>query len=122
MPLIWKAYIITNDEPIQFWTFLSILLQRLDYDPPSRQIPYWFLLAVSYLLHYLSILFNFTPFLTPFKVSLAGTHHYYSCERAKKELGYKPKVSLKDAIDETIKTCSPLRNQPQKSVDAKKEE
>ena len=43
-------------------------------------------------------------------VSLAGTHHYYNCERAKKDLGYKPLVTLDDAIQKTVDSFPELRN------------
>ena len=50
------------------------------------------------------------PTFTPLKVALAGTHHYYSCARAKKDMGYKPLVSMDEAIERTLTSFQHLRN------------
>jgi sterol-4alpha-carboxylate 3-dehydrogenase (decarboxylating) len=70
--------------------------------------------ALAWLLHGLAVLvscFNslkgekpWTPFLTPFKVALAGTHHYYSSQKAQKAFGYRPLVTVREGIDLTLKT------------------
>ncbi|XP_025026872.1 sterol-4-alpha-carboxylate 3-dehydrogenase, decarboxylating isoform X2 [Python bivittatus] len=112
-PLCGKAFHITNDEPIPFWEFLSRVLTGLHYDPPKYRIPYW-------LAYYLSLLFSLVllllsplvtvhPTFTPMRVALAGTFHYYSCERAKRDLGYKPVVRLDEAISRTVKSYPHLR-------------
>ena len=50
------------------------------------------------------------PTFTPMTVSLAGTHHFYNCDRAKKDFGYKPIVSLDEAIQKTVESFPQLRN------------
>ena len=50
------------------------------------------------------------PTFTPMTVSLAATHHYYNCDRAKKELGYKPIVTLEEGIVLTCESFSNLKN------------
>lgn len=41
-------------------------------------------------------------------VALAGTHHYYSCNRAKADLGYIPVVSVSEGIRKTLHHFSHL--------------
>ncbi len=58
-------------------------------------------------------------FLRPFKnletdftvnrILLASTERTFSCARAKKDFGYVPRVSLKDAIDRTLASFQHLR-------------
>lgn len=100
-----KAYHITNDEPVPFWVFTGEILNRFGYKAPSTHVPAWLVMFVAYVLQMVSILLSpfvqWKPFLTPFKVALASTDHYYSCDRAKQELGYSPKVSLRKGIDLT---------------------
>ncbi|XP_013930341.1 PREDICTED: sterol-4-alpha-carboxylate 3-dehydrogenase, decarboxylating [Thamnophis sirtalis] len=107
-PLCGKAFHITNDEPIPFWEFLSRILTGLHYDPPKYSIPYWLAyylaLLLSLVLLLLRPLVTIHPTFTPMRVALAGTFHYYSCERAKRDLGYKPLVRLDEAIVRTIKS------------------
>eukprot|EP00079_Xenopus_tropicalis_P028914 XP_012823946.1 PREDICTED: sterol-4-alpha-carboxylate 3-dehydrogenase, decarboxylating isoform X1 [Xenopus tropicalis] len=112
-PLCGKAYHITNDQPIPFWTFLSRILVGLNYEAPKYRIPYWlaYYLAmfVSLLVFIISPFIKIKPTFTPMRVALAGTYHYYSCERAKKDMGYKPVVTLDQALERTIQSYSHLR-------------
>ncbi|RDD42492.1 Sterol-4-alpha-carboxylate 3-dehydrogenase, decarboxylating [Trichoplax sp. H2] len=102
-----KAYHITNDEPIYFWTFMTKMLTGLDYPAPHIKIPYLLLYLIAMLLQFLCIILKplivIKPTFTPMRVALAGTHHCYSCKKAKKEFNFKPVIPLEEAIDATIK-------------------
>ncbi|ELV10939.1 sterol-4-alpha-carboxylate 3-dehydrogenase, decarboxylating [Tupaia chinensis] len=108
-----KAFHITNDEPIPFSTFLSRILTGLNYEAPKYRIPYWvayyLALLLSLLVMAISPLIQLQPTFTPMRVALAGTFHYYSCERAKKALGYRPLVSMEDAVQRTVQSFRHLR-------------
>ena len=51
-----------------------------------------------------------TPTFTPTRVRLAGTHHYYSCEKAKKDFGYAPVVTYEEGIKRTLDAFKYLKN------------
>lgn len=108
-----KAFHITNDEPIPFWTFLSRILIGLNYDAPKYHIPYWvayyLALLLSLLMSVISPFIQLQPTFTPMRVALAGTFHYYSCEKAKKLMGYRPLVTLDDAVARTVQSFQYLR-------------
>lgn len=108
-----KAFHITNDEPIPFWTFLSRILIGLNYEAPKYHIPYWvayyLALLLSLLVMVISPVIQLQPTFTPMRVALAGTFHYYSCERAKKALGYQPLVTMDDAVERTVQSFHHLR-------------
>ena len=93
---------------------MSRVLVSLDYPAPKYHMPY-------ILIYYMAMLFQIIAYLlsplitikstfSPMRVALAGTYHYYSCERAKKDMGYKPVVSLSEAIQRTTEHFSYLRN------------
>jgi len=109
-----QAYNITNDEPIYFWTFLTQLLVSLGYAAPKYHLPYWFVQFIAMLLAWLTAvlrpLVTLRPTFTPMTVALAGTHHYYSCQRAKDDMQYHPEVPLQKAVAETVESFSHLRN------------
>ncbi|GFN83796.1 sterol-4-alpha-carboxylate 3-dehydrogenase [Plakobranchus ocellatus] len=109
-----KAYHITNDEPIFFWTFMTRLLAGLDYPAPRVHLPYWPLYFLAVILQFIAWILSpaviFTPSLSPMKVALAGTDHFYNCERAKKELGYRPVYTLDQALKLTIEAYPHLKN------------
>ncbi|XP_045676462.1 sterol-4-alpha-carboxylate 3-dehydrogenase, decarboxylating isoform X3 [Phyllostomus hastatus] len=108
-----KAFHITNDEPIPFWTFLSRILTGLNYEAPKYHIPYWVAYCLAILLSLLvmvaSPVIQLQPTFTPMRVALAGTFHYYSCEKAKKVLGYQPLVTMDDAVERTVQSFHHLR-------------
>ncbi|KAL8607289.1 hypothetical protein ACOMHN_047620 [Nucella lapillus] len=113
-PVCGKAYHITNDEPIFFWTFMSRVVEGLGYNPPHTNLPYLLVYAIAVLLMVVSKVVSpfltFNPTLTPMKVALAGTHHFYLCERAKADMGYKPVVSLDEGIQRTVQAFDHLKN------------
>uniref|UniRef100_A0A3P9KIM3 Sterol-4-alpha-carboxylate 3-dehydrogenase, decarboxylating n=1 Tax=Oryzias latipes TaxID=8090 RepID=A0A3P9KIM3_ORYLA len=113
-PICGKAYHITNDEPIPFWDFMSEVLVGLGYAAPRFHLPYRLVYGLALLLWLLSVLLRpfvaFKPTFTPMRVALAGTFHYYSCQRAKEHLGYKPVVSLKEGIARTVQSYPHLKS------------
>ncbi|XP_037118055.1 sterol-4-alpha-carboxylate 3-dehydrogenase, decarboxylating [Syngnathus acus] len=112
-PICGKPYHITNDEPVRFWDFMSDVLVGLGYPAPRYHLPYTLVYGLALLLWLLSLvlrpLISFKPTFTPMRVALAGTHHYYSCERAKQDMGYKPPVCLKEGIERTVQSYPHLR-------------
>uniref|UniRef100_A0A8D2Q692 Sterol-4-alpha-carboxylate 3-dehydrogenase, decarboxylating n=1 Tax=Varanus komodoensis TaxID=61221 RepID=A0A8D2Q692_VARKO len=112
-PLCGKAFHITNDEPVPFWEFLSRILMGLGYEAPKYHIPYWLAYCLALLLSLVVMLLRplvaLSPTFTPMRVALAGTFHFYSCERAKRDMGYKPLVGLKEAVAKTVESYPHLR-------------
>eukprot|EP00064_Thunnus_orientalis_P000962 superscaffoldBa00000058_g963 len=112
-PICGKPYHITNDEPIRFWDFMSEVLVGLGYAAPRYHLPYALVYGLALILWLLALilrpLVSFKPTFTPMRVALAGTHHYYSCDRAKQDMGYKPVVSLKEGIARTVQSYPHLR-------------
>uniref|UniRef100_H2ZX98 Sterol-4-alpha-carboxylate 3-dehydrogenase, decarboxylating n=1 Tax=Latimeria chalumnae TaxID=7897 RepID=H2ZX98_LATCH len=111
-PICGKAYHITNDEPIPFWTFLSRILISLNYEAPKYRIPYWVAYYLACLVSLIVLLLRpirtIKPTFTPMRVALAGTYHYYSCEQAKRDMGYRPIVSLDEAVERTVQSYPKL--------------
>ncbi|MBN3305656.1 NSDHL protein, partial [Amia calva] len=110
-----QAYHITNDEPVLFWEFLSQVLHGLGYEVPRYRLPYSLVYGLALLLWLLTLilrpLLDLRPTFTPMRVALAGTHHYYSCARAKRDLGYKPLVSLEEGIARTVQSYPELHKE-----------
>lgn len=92
---------------------MSRILTGLNYDAPKYHIPYWLAyylaLVLSLVLWLLSPLVTIKATFTPMRVALAGTFHYYSCDQAKRAMGYAPVVSLDEAIERTVQSYPHLR-------------
>ncbi len=71
--------------------------KSLGLEPKARKIPVW----LGKLIAYLYITFSSKPIVTPEHVERLVRNRHYSIEKIKK-LGWKPKVSTKEAIERTI--------------------
>ena len=109
-----QSYFITNDEPLPFWDFLSRILRGLGYKDPTRHLPYTLVYLIAMVVQLfctlLSPVVTIKPTFTPMRVALAGTHHYYSCARAKNDFAYRPVVEMDEAIAKTLEHFKHLRN------------
>lgn len=112
-PVAGSAYFITNDETTLFWGHLGVFLRGFGFPEPKICIPFpvAFIIAVMYEL----ILFLLSPFFKPKspptftrqRVQLLTTHRELSCEKAKRDFGYKPIVSMAEATERTIEYFKP---------------
>ena len=109
-----QSYFITNDVPLPFWDFISLIVGGLGYKAPTWHLPYWlvylFALIVQFFSTLLCPLATINPTFSPMRVALAGTHQYYSSARAKKDFGYKPVVEFDDVVSRTLEYFSYLKN------------
>ncbi|XP_012585892.1 PREDICTED: short-chain dehydrogenase/reductase family 42E member 1 isoform X2 [Condylura cristata] len=87
-----QPYFISDGRPVNNFEFFRPLVEGLGYKFPSFRLPltliYWvaFITEVSYF--FLGRLYNFQPFLTRAEVYKTGVTHYFSLEKARRELGY----------------------------------
>lgn len=97
-----KAYFITNGEPYPFFRFVADVLRSLDMPAMKGSIPYWLAYAVAAIAEAWDTLkggtLNAENGLTRFAVRYMCTHHYFSIEKAKRELGYQPKITIAEGI------------------------
>ncbi|CAG9463964.1 unnamed protein product [Pedinophyceae sp. YPF-701] len=106
-----KAYFITNDEPRTFWGFMGDILEGLGYSRPSRKLPFGLIYAIAVVLQF--IFWILSPFVqlstdfTTFRVKLAACNRNFSCDAAKKDLGYRAPVPMDEAIKRTVAYFKP---------------
>ncbi|OQU92435.1 hypothetical protein SORBI_3001G343601, partial [Sorghum bicolor] len=107
-----KAYFITNMEPMNMWDFLYTVQEELGYKRLFKiRIPIHVIKPISYLVEgAYKVLYHFgmpTPqILTQARIKYATLNRTFSCDKAVKELGYKPIVKLMI----TVKLYIQLRN------------
>ena len=95
-----QAYNITNDQPLTQEEFLSAIAQALAVAPPRRHIPYSAAYAIAFLAERAaSIMRSGHPIVTRHGVILYGTDNRHSIEKARTELGYVPKVGIREGVE-----------------------
>lgn len=101
-----QAYFITNGEPMAFFDFVEKFLMQLGYPPITGKVPYWLAYSVAAIAEGWDTLkggtLNAENGLTRFAVKYMVTHHYFSIEKAKRDLDWTPKVSLAEGIQRTV--------------------
>ena len=105
-PVGGQAYFITNGEPLAFFDFIELLLIELGYPPIKGKVPYWLAYSVAAIAEAVDTLkggtLNAEDGLSRFSVRYMVTHHYFSIAKAKRDLQWTPKVSLKAGIRLTV--------------------
>jgi nucleoside-diphosphate-sugar epimerase len=101
-----QAYFITNGEPTSFFDFVDLVLERIGLPKVRWMLPGRLVYAIAAVNEFIDSLkggtLNSEDGLTRFAIRYVCTHHYFSIEKAKRELGYEPKVSIVEGLDRTI--------------------
>ncbi|KDO34363.1 hypothetical protein SPRG_01499 [Saprolegnia parasitica CBS 223.65] len=95
-----QAYFITNDAPVSLWDTIGHILMAMGYNPPSIAVPYGVCM--------LAAATGLAP-VTTAKLPMLGQHHFYSCEKAKRDLGYAPLYSVEEGLTLTLATLTDAR-------------
>ena len=101
---IGEKYNITNDEPIDQLETLDALMKRLGYPVKHKHIPVdraWKIAATMEWV-YRKFSLKGEPLLTRYSVCTLAYTRTLNIEKAKRELGYHPKYSMKEGLERTI--------------------
>jgi nucleoside-diphosphate-sugar epimerase len=95
-----NAYNITTDHPLTQQQFLEAIADELGVAPPRVHVPYRALYAAGYLAERVAAATRSRrqPVLTRLGVKLFGTDNRQSIEKARRELGYEPRVDVREGI------------------------
>jgi nucleoside-diphosphate-sugar epimerase len=100
-----KPYFISNEEPVNLWDFINLILKKSGIKPVSKRIPFSLALIFS---GFEEILFKIMmiknePLLTSFLVHELSRSHYFDISAARKYLNYNPSVSNIEIPDKLFK-------------------
>jgi sterol-4alpha-carboxylate 3-dehydrogenase (decarboxylating) len=113
-----EAFFITNGEPMGFWDFVSDVLVEMKLPPPKMALPYHVAYAAAAVAEGIDALrggkLGTANGLSRFAVRYMCTHHYFSIEKARRVLGYEPKVSVREGITKTIATWPTEQRAPKR--------
>jgi nucleoside-diphosphate-sugar epimerase len=103
-PVNGSAYFITQDEPVELWSWVNNLLAELYIDPIRLKLPLWLARNVGALLTLVHRVLQLDgePRITPFLASELAQNHYYDISKAKNDFGYQPLYSMAQATEITI--------------------
>lgn len=104
-----EAFILANDEPVKFWDFSRRVAAAAGYPvkPESiRVVPSWLAIFIGLVTEVVTWITSFgtkDPPVSRFTVRLVVINRTFSCDKAKRILGYKPKISVAEGLERTRK-------------------
>ena len=102
-----QTYNLSNDGEITLSEYLNKIAACLGAKPVTRRVPY----KVAYLAAFMMELFGHAfhlkkpPLVTRYAVWLMGRRCFFSCEKARRELGWQPTVGYDEGIRRSVQWC-----------------
>lgn len=97
-----QAYFIGQEKPVNCWDFINQMLSQAGAPVVTKKISYKAAFAVGFLFEkiYTALRIYTDPPMTRFVALQLSHSHYYSHEKAKKELGYEVLISTEVGLNE----------------------
>lgn len=93
-----QAYNVTNDETMTEAEFLRAIAEEVDGRPPRLHVPYRAMYGAASVAEWVATLTGREPLVTRHGVQMFGAQNPLSIEKARRELGYVPRVPLREGI------------------------
>ena len=89
-----QAFFLSDGRPVNNLEYFKPLIEHYDQPFPTTKLPMWFMCFLVFLVHFIYTavyrFIDFTPFLTPAELFKTGVTHYFSVDKARKQLDYQP--------------------------------
>jgi len=99
---IGEVYIIGGDEYVSLNQLCRLIADEMNVSPPRIRVPMFPVLLLASMCEFICEPLNIDPPLHRRRVSFFQNNRAFSIEKARRELAYKPKVSLREGIRRTI--------------------
>lgn len=93
-----QAYNITNDHTMTEREFLEAIAEEVGGKSPRIQVPYRAMYGAATVAEWVATITKREPIVTRHGVQMFGSHNPLSIEKARRELGYEPRVPLREGI------------------------
>jgi len=102
-----EVYNLSNDGVITQAEYFAKIASVLGVDPPTRRLPYRVAYSAAFGMELLGRLFGrkSPPLVTRYSVWLIGRRCFFSCEKARRQLGWQPTVGYDEGIERAVRWC-----------------
>ena len=103
-PVNGQAYFISQGSPVALWPWINLILGRLGIPGVHRNISHGFARTVGATMEmaYTVLPLRGEPRMTRFLADQLATSHYFDISKARKDLGYEPRISTEEGLERTI--------------------
>ena len=104
-PIDGQAYFISQGAPVVLWAWINMILERLGLPRVRRKMSYRTARTIGAILEivYTVLPLRGEPRMTRFLADQLATSHYFDISKARRELGYEPRVSTEEGLERTLK-------------------
>lgn len=101
-----QAYFISQDEPVNCWKWIDELLSLAGLPPVQKSLSLGAAWTIGAALEtvYKTLCIHREPRMTRFLAAQLGVSHYFDIARAKRDLGYSPRVSMAEGMQRLAAT------------------
>jgi nucleoside-diphosphate-sugar epimerase len=93
-----NVYNISNDRPLTQLEIFTAIADDVGGKRPTRRLPYVPVYYGSIVAEKMALLTHTTPMVTQLGAMMFGTDNRHSVQKARRELGYEPKVDLREGL------------------------
>lgn len=117
-----KPYFVTNAEPRTFWGFMGDVCQGMGYDRPHIKLPFALVYFIALVLQMVVVPLlrlvgrDMQSDFTPARIKITAVNRTFSCAAARRDFGYKPKVSVDEGLKRTMQHFEHLHASKQKKL------
>jgi nucleoside-diphosphate-sugar epimerase len=103
-PALATYYVVTDDEPQNFWKILNQAIVAMGFTDlyTKFHLPVWLLYGVAYICNFLTLCTGIQFKLKPFTVKMLIIHRYFDISNAKRDLKYEPLITFDKGWPATI--------------------
>ncbi|HOJ28706.1 MAG TPA: 3-beta hydroxysteroid dehydrogenase, partial [Spirochaetota bacterium] len=107
---IGNGYLVHDGESVTLQKFCEGIANALGVKPIKTHIPYWTAYMAAVVMEAVWKLFTIEkrPLLTTYTVKNLGSRLRFSIDKAKRELGWVPKISFKEGFERTMQWLKTL--------------
>jgi 3beta-hydroxy-delta5-steroid dehydrogenase/steroid delta-isomerase len=108
-PACGQAYFVTDGDPTHPLAFWRPVIEGLGGKYPTASVPAFVMYTLAYLLELAHWLIKApTPYLSRIEVNKVTVTHWFSIDKARRDLGWTPAVSTQDALARCLPYCREL--------------
>jgi nucleoside-diphosphate-sugar epimerase len=101
-----NAYFIGQERPVNLWEFINQILHYNDIDPIVDSVSFKMAFFIGGFLEFVFKLFGINkpePPMTRFVAMQLAKNHYFAHDKAHKDFGYEPKLTIEEALEDTFR-------------------
>jgi nucleoside-diphosphate-sugar epimerase len=105
-PIDGQAYFISQGAPVVLWAWINTILERLGLPRVQRKMSHRTARTVGAALEiaYTMLPLRGEPRMTRFLADQLATSHYFDISKARRELGYEPRIGTEEGLEITLKS------------------